>query len=200
MATIFYVLREVLKERKAKIIGFVVALVYFIFYLYSIGNITIIETQELLSFKVLDNWQTKIFKQIAPFLWEPIALLNYNGLALLFSLPNILLALLLAILVFFNIAVAVYSYHISKICNVSTSFKGILGFLPSFFTGFACCVPTFLIALGPVLASFTVFFIKLRPILIPLSLTLMILSIVWGTRRIPNQFIKTFVRRAKNET
>lgn len=187
---------RILKYKKAKRIGLVIGVIYFIFYLYSIGNITIVEMPESLSFRVVDGWQEKIFKPIAPFLWEPIAVFYiYKGVSIFFSVPNFVIALFLSLLVYLNIAVAVYSYSLSKVCQFRQGFKGPLGFLPSLFTGFTCCVPTFLIALGPVLANFTVFFIKIRQFLIPISFIIMILGLLWSLKRIPPNYIQIFEKR-----
>lgn len=176
---------RIIRNKKAKWTGLAAGFAYFLFYLYSIGNITIVEMPESFSFRIVDDWQDKIFKPIVPFLWEAIAVFYiYRGLIFLLSVPNLIVALFLALLVFLNIAVAVYSYSLSRACQFRPGFKGLLGFLPSLFTGFTCCVPTFLIALGPVLASFTVFFIKLRPFLLPVSFILMMIGLIWSVKRI----------------
>ncbi len=189
----------ILKDKKAKRTGLLVGIIYFLFYLYSIGNITIIEMPEMLSFRVIEDWQDKIFKPIAPFLWEAIAVLYvYRGLTIFLSVPNLILAFLLASLVLLNIAVAVYSYSLSRVCQLRPGYKGILGFIPSLFSGLTCCVPTFLITLGPALASFTVLFIEVRQFLIPASFILMILGLIWGIKRIPPEFIQIYEESKNN--
>ncbi len=191
-------IRTILRDKKAKRIGLLVGIIYFLFYLYSIGNITIIEMPESFTFRVVDDWQDKIFKTIAPFLWEAIAVFYvYKGLVIFISIPNFIIALILAFLVFLNIAVSVYSYALSRVCQLRPGYKGLLGFLPSLFTGFACCVPTFLIALGPVLASFTVFFIEIRQFLIPVSVILMIAGLFWSVNRIPEDYFQIFEESKK---
>lgn len=193
MTTIPSKISIILKDKKTKRISLLVAIAYFLFYLYSIGNIAFVEMPESFSFRVIDDWKNKIFKPVAPFLWESIAVFYiYNGLSVFFSIPNFILAAILSFLVFLNIAVAVYSYSVSKVCRFRPGNKALIGFLPSFFTGFACCVPTFLIALGPVLASFTIFFIEVRPFLIPISFILMILSLIWSSKRISSNYIQKF--------
>lgn len=188
----------ILRDKKAKRIGLLVGIIYFLFYLYSIGNITVIEMPESFAFRVVDDWQDKVFKTIAPFLWEAIAVFYvYKGLVIFISIPNFIIALILAFLVFLNIAVSVYSYSLSRVCQLRPGYKGLLGFLPSLFTGFACCVPTFLIALGPVLASFTVFFIEIRQFLIPVSVILMIAGLFWSVNRIPEDYFQIFEESKK---
>jgi len=181
----------ILKDKKAGWIGLAAGFIYALLYLYSIGNITIVEMPESLSFKVVDDWQDKIFKQIAPFFWEAIAVFYiYRGLIFLLSVPNLIIAFLLGLLVFLNMTVAIFSYSLSRVCRTRPRFEGLIGFLPSLFAGVACCVPTFLIALGPVLASFTVFFITLRPFLIPVSFILMIAGLIWSIRKMPHESIQ----------
>lgn len=176
----------ILKDKKARWAGLAAGFVYILFYLNGIGNIAIVEIPESLSFQVVDDWQDKIFKPIVPFLWEAIVVFFlFGGLIFLLSVPNLLIAFLLGLLIFLNMAVAIYSYSLSRECRVRPGFQGLLGFLPGLFTGFACCVPTFLIPLGPVLASFTVFFIKLRPFLIPASIVLMAGGLIWSIHKIP---------------
>lgn len=188
----------ILRDKKAKRIGLLVGIIYFLFYLYSIGNITVIEMPESFAFRVVDDWQDKVFKTIAPFLWEATAVFYvYKGLVIFISIPNFIIALILAFLVFLNIAVSVYSYSLSRVCQLRPGYKGLLGFLPSLFTGFACCVPTFLIALGPVLASFTVFFIEIRQFLIPVSVILMIAGLFWSVNRIPEDYFQIFEESKK---
>jgi len=192
----------ILRDKKSKRSGLLAAVIYFLFYLYSIGNITaVIEMPESFTFRVLEDWQDKVFKTIAPFIWEAIAVFYvYKGLVFFFSIPNLIIAFILAFLVFLNIAVAVYSYSLSRVCQLRPGYKGLLGFLPSLFTGFVCCIPTFLIALGPVLASFTIFFIELRQFLIPLSVILMILGLFWSINRIPQDYIQMFEKSKKMKT
>ena len=187
---------KILQDKKSKRIGLLVGILFLVFYLYSIGNIITVEMPDSFKFRVIDDWQDKVFKEIAPFLWEPIAVFYiYKGFSIFISIPNIAIALLLSVLVFLNISVAVYSYSLSRVCSVRPDFRGLLGFLPSFFTGFACCVPTFLIALGPALASFTLIFIDIRPFLIPASIILMVGSLIWSTKKIPLGYITEFEKK-----
>ena len=176
----------IVRVKKYKPIVFISGFIYFLIYLYTIGNLVYSPNQSL-SISFVEDWGSKIFREIAPFIWEPIAVVNLSILSVFISIPNILIALLLSILIGLNVGVAFYTYHAPKICQTckkSTSFKGILGVIPSFLTGFACCAPTFLIALGSATAGFVSTFITIRPILIPLSFVIMSLGLYWSSKRI----------------
>lgn len=184
---------SVLKNRKSVKIGLLIGVIYFFFYLYSIGNISFTGIQESFSVRVIDSWQDKIFKPTAPFLWEPIAVLHlFKRFSIFISIPNLIISFLLSSLVFLNIVVAVFSYSLSKVCPLRPGYKRFFGFLPGLFTGFACCAPTLIMTLGPVLASFTVFFIQLRIFLIPISFLIMIVGLVWSLNKIPVEYIQIF--------
>jgi hypothetical protein len=183
-------LAYIMKDKRSRKYALMIGVVYFLLYLVSIGNLTIIRMPETLKLRLINDWQSKIFKPIAPFLWESIAVLYiYGGLTLFISVPNILLALFLTILVFFNIATAVYSYNIMPI---RPGLKGLIGLVPSLFTGFVCCVPTFIITLGAISTSFTVFFIEIRQYLIPVSVIIMTLNLIWSIRQMKDEMIEIY--------
>ena len=180
----------VVRDRNSRRYGVVFAVIYFLLYLYSIGNLTIVEMPELLKFRVLKNWQSSIFKPIAPYLWESIAVLYIaGGLSWFISVPNLLLDLLLSSLIFLNIASAMYSYYVLPI---RPGLKGLIGLVPSLFTGFVCCVPTFIITLGAISTSFTVFFTELRPFLMPLSMLIMGANLAWSLRSLKGGLIEIY--------
>lgn len=181
----------IMKDRKARWMGFLAGTGFLLFYLYSIGNFTNAGIPIYFSFQVARDWPDKIFKTIAPFLWEPIAVLYlFRGWAFFISIPNLIIAFTLSLFLSLNISVAVFTYSLPKVCRPKSSLKGIMGVLPSFLVGFACCVPTFLIALGSAVASFTVFFAQIRPFLIPVSIGLMIWGLLSSLKRISEEHLK----------
>lgn len=176
-------------DKQSNILGYLSGILYFIAYLYSIGNITIEKSNFLLSLDFLENIQDKIFKTIAPFVWEPIGILYIvKSAAIFISVPNIILGLALAVLVYLNISTSIYLYKLPRICNIKvenkSQIKSTLGIIPSLFTGFACCAPTFLIAIGASISSLTVFIIEVRQFLIPISFALMIIGFYANYKRI----------------
>jgi len=177
-----------LANRKPLLIGLLVGITFFIVYLISIEHLIITDSGFSLSFA--ENPSEKLFKTRAPFIWEPIAVLNFFKLELFISI-NIILGIILATLVFLNIGVAVFSYSLRKICLVSLGkARGLVGILPSMFTGFACCVPTFIIALAPALASFTVFFVQIQPFIVPASIIIMLGGLYWSLSKITEEHLE----------
>ncbi len=60
-----------------------------------------------------------------------------------------------------------------------------LGVLPAFLLGFACCVPTFLLVLGTgTAAALLPVLVPLRPVFYPLTLVMLISTLMWGASRI----------------
>lgn len=173
----------ILKNKKALLYGIMVGTVFLLVYLISIQHLSFTDPKKL-SFNLADNVGEKIFSMRAPFIWEPIISLSILGIQFFISPMNIFLGILLSILVFLNISVAVFSYKYRKVCSAKPGYS-LTGVLPAMFTGFACCAPTFIIALAPVLASFTVFFISIQPFLIPFSLLIMIVGLWWSVSKLP---------------
>lgn len=67
----------------------------------------------------------KIFPQKI-LVWHEIAVFYiYRGLIFLLSITNLIVAIFLALLVFLNIAVSIYSYSLSKVCQFRPGFKGL---------------------------------------------------------------------------
>ena len=134
---------------------------------------------------VVSDWGTKMWKPIAPFVWEPIvALYPIHSVALFISVPNVLLALLLGTLVALNMAVAVARAKLVVAMKKSGGFvSSFLASLPALITGFACCVPTVILALGSLAAAFTVAAIAIAPYFLPLAALALIGNLVWGLRQ-----------------
>jgi len=180
----------IIKQKKPLAVGFIVGILFFILYLLSIQHISI-NQEKFFSFSIVEDWTDKIIKIRASFQWEPIAVLTIFWVDFFVSL-NIVLGLILAALVFFNIVIAVFSYSLRNVCLIKPGGKGIsiAGILPAMFTGFACCAPTFIIALAPVLASFTLFFIRIQLFLVPTSILIMLVGLYWSLSKIKEEHFK----------
>lgn len=130
--------------------------------------------------QVASDWASKVFKQVAPFYYEPIAAIYpVNYVTILVSPVNIGMGVLLGSLVGLNVAVALYVVAQAKACR-GRAFTGLLGALPGFLTGFACCVPTVALVLG---AQFTVALVALRSYFFPFALLALLASLGWNARR-----------------
>lgn len=153
-----------------------------IIYLISIEHL-FISRQPAVLLAVPDPLQRMLVMR-APYLWEPVAMITALGITLFISPLNLLLGSFLALLVGTNFMVAVFSYQYRNTCRLDTG-AGLAGVLPGMLSGFACCAPTFVIALAPALSSFTVYFLAIQPFLIPFSIAIMLLGLCWSVSRLP---------------
>lgn len=172
------------KARKAIIIS---ALLYIIFYLFIIGDLTY-STSQLTSdapvFRAVDDWTLLLFKEKVSFNYEALASFYFtNNFAFLISPLNILLGSVLSILIGLNIGFLIFALERPKVCG-SKSYSGIVSSLPTVFMGFTCCAPTILVALGSAAASITLGFIALRSIFYPLAFIGMLISLQLNLKRI----------------
>lgn len=95
-------------------LALLVGLAYALAYLYSVQNIVVAPGRDLAlgapvpSAAVVADWSAKLWKPIAPFVWEPVVAIHlFRPVAIFLSPPNLLLALGLGTLVGLNVAVAV---------------------------------------------------------------------------------------------
>lgn len=164
-------------------IAFLASAVYLVIYLYSLRHLLWIQPRgdlPLLAVEVAEGWPVKMWRTIAPFSFEPVVAI-YLGRRLLFLLavPNFLLGLTLGALVGLNIAVAVAQVQGRWACRRPA--VGLLGALPTFLTGFTCCVPSVALALG---ANSALALLALRSTFIPLSFLLLTGGLLWGATRL----------------
>lgn len=161
-------------------------LVYLLIYLWTIQHLVISPGRDLTRFvdvpsvRVVPNWTGRLFEEVAPFSYEPVvAIYPVNHVTLLVAPVNVALGLVLGLLVGLNIAVAIQVMKTAVACR-RRSFAGVLGALPGFLTGFACCVPTAALVLG---AQFTLALIALRSWFFPLAVAALVLALLWNARR-----------------
>ncbi len=188
-------MKLVVKDKTTKKYGLIAGLAYFLIYLWSIGNLTIIQMPEVFMFKVIENWPNLIFKQVAPYLWEPIAKFYiYGGLVFFLSVPNLILDIFLSILVYLNISLAFYSYYIYPL---RPGVLGLISLVPSLFTGVVCCVPTIFLTLGAASTSFTLLFISVRQYLVPISILIMLVNVYWTVDHMDWEMINIYESEKK---
>jgi hypothetical protein len=234
-------LSDCLNDRAARRVGLWTGVAFLLLYLYSVGNIVIGPGVDLAAGRATPSasfaydWTEKMWKPIAPFVWEPIAALYpIRSIALFVSVPNILLSLLLGSLVGLNLTVAiararllaateraekrgfsraknakyakaaalrlqenfswrpwrlgarllfsaifvffVVAFHLRSSAKLFVSF-------PALITGFACCVPTIVLALGSLAAVFTVAAITIAPYFLPVAAIALLANFIWGLRQ-----------------
>lgn len=156
-------------------------LAYLVVYLLAIQNLVLARSlrTDLPSFELLPGWVTRLAEPIAPFYFEPVAALYLSAnLTLLISPLNLLMGFVLGGLVALNLGIAVDVFRHARACR-RRAVGGLLGSLPGFLTGFACCVPTVAVVLG---AQFTLALIALRSWFFPVAVVAMTASLVWNLR------------------
>ncbi len=117
---------------------------YGLFYYASIGYL-FIESQSF-GIITIPDFSRFIFKTRAPFLWEPtLRIYTGVGLTLDFSVFNTLIVVFLIGVAYLNIALLITSIKMPKICRVGSKSGLAASMVPAFFSGFACCAPTFVI-------------------------------------------------------
>jgi hypothetical protein len=180
-----------LSDHLARRVAVWLGLAFVILYLYSVGNIVITPGADLAfggsvpGASIVSDWPAKIWKPIAPFVWEPIAAFYpVRSVALFLAVPNMILALLLGTLVALNMAIAIARARLMVTVKKGRGFvRGVLASLPALLTGFACCVPTVILALGSLAAAFTVAAVTIAPYFLPLAAFALVGNLIWGLRQ-----------------
>lgn len=114
-----------------------------------------------------------------------MALYPHRWVAVFLSVPNLLVALALGTLVGLNVAVALARVRVARERGGQAgSGKGLLASVPGLLTGFTCCVPTAVLALGSLAAGFTVAVIAVRPYFVPAAALALTANLLWGLRRL----------------
>lgn len=174
---------RMMKGSRYRRIAVAAAALYVLVYLYSLQHLVLLPVDAAypaLGIGVAVDWPEKLWRTIAPFAYEPVAAV-YIGrrVALFLAVPNLLIGLLLGTLVGLNLAIAAAHYSSLRACQRPG--VGLLGTLPSLFTGFTCCVPTVALALG---ANSVLALIALRSYFVPASLLLLVAGLLWGAGRL----------------
>lgn len=190
-------LSAVFAIRRFRLTGILVAVAYGIVYMYLIGNIVYAPDVNIASYASVpsivfaNDWTNKVWSLRAPGNWEPIAAIYpYEHFMILLPIPNLIIGAALSLLFGANISLALYQITTAKACGRKT-LSGIFGAIPSFLTGFGCCVPTAALALG---ASFVAAFIALGNILLPASILILVLALLWNASRATPQVFENMVQ------
>ncbi|RLM63534.1 hypothetical protein DVK05_14770 [Halorubrum sp. Atlit-8R] len=86
-------------------------------------------------------------RRVAPFQYEPVALLSAGPVEYLFSPVNAGLGAALAALVGVTLAVSVVAWRGPAACRIGAGAGAVAG-VPGLLSGFACCGPTLLLVIG----------------------------------------------------
>lgn len=176
-------LGEAVARPRLKWAGILSGLGYAFVYLFSLGHLIVQPGLVVFpgrgAFFVvgLEN----LWRERAPWNWEPVAVFQpVEGFALFLSMPNLLLAAGLGTLLALNVTASIHLYTEARHCGLAKSASGILASAPAFLTGFACCAPTFLLALGTVSAGL---FLALVPFLLPAAFAALGGALAWNLLR-----------------
>jgi hypothetical protein len=138
------------------------------------------------SIQVVQDWSARMFDQQAAFYFESIAVIHpVDRVEILVSPFNIVIGSALGALVGLNVAVAWYAVAHARACRVpgvgrARAFGGLLGALPAFFVGMACCAPALLVVVG---AQFTVLLTAVRSWFVPVAVVALLAALLWNAHR-----------------
>ncbi|MBT2366119.1 hypothetical protein J7E88_12570 [Streptomyces sp. ISL-10] len=176
--------RAALAARRHRRTALIVASVTLLVYLFSLGDLVVSASGRFTGAPVFQAAPGQLLEVRGPYLFEPVlAWYPTRHLAVFLSPVNLMLGSVVAVLVGCNIAVAAHAARQAASCR-RTRYARLLGVLPAFLLGFACCVPTFLLVLGAsTAAALLPVLMPLRPVFYPLTLLMLTGTLVWGTSR-----------------
>jgi hypothetical protein len=178
--------RLALSVRRRRRAALIVAAVLLAAYLTAVGDLAFSPSGRWAGMPFAQPAWGRLFSTRAPYLFEPVLALRTPHAALFLSPVNVLLGAVVAALAAANTAVALAARN-EAACRLprARGLARLLGVLPAFLLGFACCVPAFLLALGTGTAAAVLpFVLPLRPVFYPLTLVLLVVSLVWSARRL----------------
>lgn len=176
-----YGIKIIFRRKDTKLILFLSTIIYFLIYLFSIGDLSISQitkTNIIVSKNIIDI----LFRSTGYFRFEPIVKIQFFVFIYLFSPINTFFSLMLSGLVGLNISFLYIGIKQPKICKIN--YKGFLASIPALFSGTACCGPILFIILG---IQATGLLISLFQLLLPTSIILLIISLILITKQINNQ-------------
>jgi hypothetical protein len=180
------ILISILSQKKYLLTAIIVFLIFVSIYLSATQFLFLAERSEaadkFFAVTISENWQGLIFRQRAPFLFEPIGTLYLGQLNLFISLPNIFLASLLGVLAALNLAISHYNFNKLGLRGGRGAIS-LLGTLPTILSGAACCVPTLILVIG---IQFTATLAAVWPFFVPFSFVLLGFALWWSLAAIKN--------------
>lgn len=179
------ILRESLAGRRQRWVFSIAAGLILVLYLLAIGDIAISASGRWTGASAVRFEPQGLMRARAPYLFEPVlALYPGSHVAVFLSPINLLLGGIVAALAGANIALAAHGARQAVACR-RPGYSRALAVLPAFLLGFACCVPTFVLALGAGTAAAVLpVLLPLLPVFYPLTLVLLFGALVWGAYRV----------------
>jgi len=166
--------RSLLARRRYRLIFYVTTVVYLLFYLVAIRDISL---GGAWSVTVTDLSRLLSRRSFASF--EAVAALGTPYFTVLVSPMNIAVGLGIAALVGANIAFSYYALRNPKACGTRNT-TGFLSSLPALVAGTACCAPVILLVLGIQASAALLAFFRFA---LPLSVLLLLVSLAYVVAR-----------------
>lgn len=176
---------SIITQKRFLVVALVILFLYLLVYLAATQHLIFVsrvgQAESFFMLKISPDWPKLLFRQRAPFLFEPIGVvyLGYN-LKLFLSIPNILIATLLGTLVAANITTSYYSFKILGLKGVR-GVGALLGTIPAIVSGAACCVPTLILVVG---LQLTATLATVWSFFVPASFGLLFLSLIWSLKKL----------------
>lgn len=152
------------------------SLTYLAVYLYVIGDLR--PSSSAYSVRYADPGL--VLKQISPFYFEGIAVIQSPVAAIILSPMNLAIGAAIAGLVGINIAFSYTAFRHPRACG-NRKAAGVASLLPALLGGSACCGPVIIFILG---LQATTTLISLFGFLIPVATALLILTAVHSSRKV----------------
>ena len=189
-----FTVRVALSRRDGRVTLGIAGAVYFLLYAVGLGHLglqggaaTRGDGAEPVvdAFLVSDPLATAT-RRVAPFQYEPVALVTVGPIEYLFAPVNVALGAALAALVGVTLAVSVVAWRGPSACRIGAGAGAVAG-LPGLVSGFVCCGPTILLVIG-VQASAGV--LAALQWLLPLAVASLLATLVWVGSRVDPEAIR----------
>ena len=189
-----FTVRVALSRRDGRVTLGIAGAVYFLLYAVGLGHLGLRggaatrgggAEPVVDAFLVSDPLATAT-RRVAPFQYEPVALVTVGPIEYLFAPVNVALGAALAALVGVTLAVSVVAWRGPSACRIGAGAGAVAG-LPGLVSGFVCCGPTILLVIG-VQASAGV--LAALQWLLPLAVASLLATLVWVGSRVDPEAIR----------
>ncbi|WP_144901198.1 hypothetical protein [Halobellus captivus] len=170
-------------RRDSRVVMIVVAGIYLLAYLFTVGDI-FVGAGVGTSIRVVDDLTRALVSQ-GFFRFDAIAVVSVGPVTYLFSPLNTVVAVVLAALVGTNLALTYLGIVQPRACGLEGS-TGVLAGLPALLSGAACCGPTILLVIG-IQASATI--VTGFQFLVPVALAMLVGSLLLVGRNVDPELL-----------
>lgn len=168
---------RVVRDRGAWLLALSVMLAYLLIYQLAVQDLTLDGAARPFGFFVVANWEGLMWRERAPFQFEPIAVAEAPHLVWLISPVNLAIGSAMGALTGMQIGLARVARRCSAVCGLSPA-TGVLAGLPGLLAGSACCAPVIFILLG---VQVTASLISVMSLMIPIAFVLLAAGLVATT-------------------